>query len=83
MTKALRFLTETPERRAELLPLPRDILSDLLRSIRFSGAINLRTELSAPWLIQSLPHADFAAALQAHPQHILPFHIVEIGRAHV
>jgi AraC family transcriptional regulator, alkane utilization regulator len=83
MTKALRFLTETPERRAELLPLPRDILSDLLRSIRFSGAINLRTELSAPWLIQSLPHSDFAAALQAQTKHILPFHIVANGNCWV
>jgi AraC family transcriptional regulator, alkane utilization regulator len=79
MTKALRFLTKTPEGRSELLPLPRDILSDILRSIRFTGAINLRPELSAPWLLQSLPHSDFVAALQAHTKHILPFHIIAKG----
>ncbi len=83
MTKALRFLTETPVRCAESLPLPRDILSDLLRSIRFSGAITLRTKLSAPWLIQSLPHDDFAAALQAQHKHLLPFHIVASGNCWV
>ncbi len=79
MTKALRFLTETPEKPSDLLPLPRDILSDILHSIRFSGAINLRPDLSAPWLLQSLPHSDFVAALQAHTKHILPFHIIAKG----
>ena len=83
MTKALRFLTETPARRAESIPLPRDILSDILRSIRFAGAINLRPELSAPWLIQSLPHSDFAAALQAQTKHLLPFHIIAKGNCWV
>ncbi len=79
MTKALGFLTETPERRSDLLPIPRDILSDILRSIRFSGALHLRPELSAPWILQSLPHSDFVAALQAQTQHILPFHIIAKG----
>lgn len=83
MTKALRFLTEAPERRTELLPLPRDILSDILRSIRFAGAINLHPELSAPWLLQSLPHSDFAAALQAQTKHLLPFHIIAKGNCWV
>ncbi len=83
MTKALRFLTETPSNSAESLPLPKDLLSDLLRSIRFAGAINLRTELSAPWLIQSLPHSDFAAALQARTKRFLPFHIVAHGNCWV
>jgi AraC-like DNA-binding protein len=79
MTQTLQFLTETPEKPADLRPLPRDILSDILRIIRFSGAITFRPELSAPWAIQSLPHADFAAALQAQTKHFLPFHIMVKG----
>jgi AraC family transcriptional regulator, alkane utilization regulator len=79
MTQALQFLTETPEDRSALRPLPRDILSDILRIIRFSGAITLRPELSAPWAIQSLPHADFAKALQAPTKRFLPFHIMVKG----
>jgi AraC-like DNA-binding protein len=79
MTQTLQFLTETPENRSDLRPLPRDILSDILRIIRFSGAITLRPELSAPWIIKSLPHADFADALQAHTKHLLPFHIMVKG----
>ena len=72
-------MTETPESRSDLRPLPRDILSDILSIIRFSGAISLRPELSAPWALQSLPHADFANALQAHTKQLLPFHIIAKG----
>lgn len=60
MTETLQFLTETPESRPNSLPLPRDILSDILHIIRFSGAISLRPEFSAPWLIEALPSSDLA-----------------------
>jgi AraC-like DNA-binding protein len=83
MTQTLQFLTETPENRPDLRPLSGDILSDILRIIRFSGAITLRPELSAPWAIQSLPHADFANALQAANKHLLPFHIMVKGNCWV
>lgn len=79
MTQTLQFLTKTPELRADLDLLPRDILSDILSLIRFSGAISFRPELSAPWAIQSLPHADFADAMQASTKQLLPFHIVAKG----
>jgi AraC family transcriptional regulator, alkane utilization regulator len=83
MTQALRFLTETPESRSDLLPLPRDTLSDMLRIIRFSGAIDLRTEFSAPWMIESLPYSDFAGAIASHTKHIVPFHILAQGNCWV
>ncbi|MFM2305104.1 MAG: hypothetical protein RLZZ135_2516, partial [Cyanobacteriota bacterium] len=79
MAQTPQFLTETPEKPINLRPLPRDILSDILRIIRFSGAITFRPELSAPWAIQSLPQDDFAAALQVHTKHFLPFHIMVKG----
>lgn len=79
MTQTLQYLTETPKNRSESCPLPRDILSDILRIIRFSGAITLRPELSAPWAIQSLPHDDFAEALQIQTKRLLPFHIMVEG----
>jgi AraC family transcriptional regulator, alkane utilization regulator len=77
-------LTETPmaeisRHRTDLSPLPRDVLSDILHLIRFSGAITLRPELSAPWAIQSLPPNDFAKAVQAPTKHLLPFHIMAKG----
>jgi AraC family transcriptional regulator, alkane utilization regulator len=83
MTQTLQFLTEAPKQRSDLYPLPRDILSDILSIIRFSGAISLRPELSAPWAIQSLPHADFANAIQAPTKHLLPFHIIAKGNCWV
>lgn len=79
MTQTLQFLTKTPARRSDVRPLPRDILSDILSIIRFSGAISFRPELSAPWAIQSLPHDDFADALKAHTKRLLPFHIMAKG----
>jgi AraC family transcriptional regulator, alkane utilization regulator len=79
MTQTLQSLTKTPENRANSHPLPRDILSDILRVIRFSGAITLRPELSAPWTIQSLPQENFAAAVQTKAKHFLPFHIMAQG----
>lgn len=83
MTQTLRSLTKTPESRSDLLPLPRDILSDILRIIRFAGAISCRLELSAPWAIQSLPHSDFAEAIQAPTKQLLPFHIIAKGNCWV
>lgn len=83
MTQTLKFLTKTPESRSDLRPLSKDILSDILRIIRFSGAITLRPEFSAPWAIQSLPHADFANALRAHAKRLLPFHIMVKGNCWV
>lgn len=83
MTQALRFLTGTPESRSDLLPLPRDTLSDILRIVRFSGAIGLRTEFSAPWIIETLPWSDFADAIQSHTKNIVPFHIIAKGNCWV
>lgn len=60
-----------------------DILSEVLRTVRFSGAIDLRTEFSAPWMIETSSCADFADSIQSHTQHIVPFHIVAEGHCWV
>ena len=60
-----------------------DVLSDILRVIRFSGAIDLRTEFSAPWIIETPSCSDFADAIQSHTPHIVPFHIVAEGKCWV
>lgn len=83
MTQALNFLTETPQARSDVLPLSRDILSDILRLIRFSGAIDLRAEFSAPWIIETSPWSDFADAIQPYTKHIVPFHIIAQGECWV
>jgi AraC family transcriptional regulator, alkane utilization regulator len=83
MTQAPEFLTETPESRSDLLPSPRDILSDILHIVRFSGTIDLRAEFSAPWIIETSPGSDFADAIQSHTKNIVPFHIIAKGKCWV
>jgi AraC family transcriptional regulator, alkane utilization regulator len=57
-----------------------DILSDVLRVIRFSGVIHLKTELTAPWSIESASGANIADMLQSYTKRIIPFHIVAEGK---
>jgi AraC family transcriptional regulator, alkane utilization regulator len=56
-----------------------DVLSDILRVIRFSGTIDLRTEFSAPWAIETPSCLHFADLIQSETTHIIPFHIVAEG----
>jgi AraC family transcriptional regulator, alkane utilization regulator len=78
MTKTLRLLTETPG------PCyPMDVLSDILRIIRFSGVIDLRPEFSAPWSIETPSCTNFADTIQANTPHLVPFHIVAAGNCWV
>jgi len=57
-----------------------DILSDVLRVIRFSGVIHLKTEFTAPWSIESASGANLADLFQSHTQRIIPFHILAEGK---
>jgi AraC-like DNA-binding protein len=56
-----------------------DILSEVLQTIRFSGAIELRAEFSAPWVIETAPCYEFAEALQSYTKRLVPFHIIAEG----
>lgn len=49
-----------------------DILSEVLRTIRFSGAIELRAEFSAPWIIETAPCYEFAESIQSHTKYLRP-----------
>jgi AraC-like DNA-binding protein len=60
-----------------------DVLSDILRVIRFSGMIDLRPEFSAPWSIETPCCADFAHTIRSETTQIIPFHIVAEGNCWV
>jgi AraC family transcriptional regulator, alkane utilization regulator len=60
-----------------------DVLSDLLRVIRFSGVIDLRPEFSATWLVETPSCLNFAHTIQSDTTHIIPFHIVAEGNCWV
>lgn len=60
-----------------------DVLSNILRVIRFSGVIDLRPEFSAPWIVETPSCSNFADTIQSDTTHIVPFHIVAEGNCWV
>ncbi len=64
------------------LPLPAepDVLSDVLRTVRLSGAMLFLVDARLPWRSQA-PHASrFAADVMPQAQHLVSYHIVVRGR---
>jgi len=58
-----------------------DLLSDVLRSIRLSGAVLFRGEFSAPWAVAAPPARTVAALLHPDAAHLVLFHVVAEGSA--
>ena len=56
-----------------------DVLSEVLRVVRLSGAIHFRAEFTHPWAILSSPPALLAARLQSSGGSVTPFHVVTEG----
>ena len=56
-----------------------DVLSDVLQTVRLSGAVFLRGEFISPWGIISPPARDLAKALAPEAKHLVIFHIVISG----
>jgi AraC-like DNA-binding protein len=56
-----------------------DLLSDVLRTVRLTGALFFQVDASCPW-VEELPAANrFAAALLPEAQHIVSYHVVTEG----
>lgn len=60
-----------------------DLLSDVLRTLRVSGAVFLRGEFSAPWGFESPCAEDLAAVLSPGAPRLVLFHVVVEGACHV
>jgi AraC-like DNA-binding protein/mannose-6-phosphate isomerase-like protein (cupin superfamily) len=56
-----------------------DVLSEVLRVVRLSGAIHFRAEFTHPWAILSTPPAMLAAGLKVSEGSVTPFHVVTQG----
>ena len=57
-----------------------DVLSEVLRVVRLSGALHFRAEFTQPWAILSTPPAMLAAGLKVPEGSVTPFHVVTQGR---
>ena len=60
-----------------------DILSEVLRTVRFASALDLRAEFSAPWTVETESCYEFAEAGQLGTKQIVQFHIIAEGHCWV
>lgn len=57
-----------------------DVLSEVLRIVRLSGAIHFCAEFSRPWAILTSPPEMLASRLVPGAEAVIPFHIATEGR---
>ena len=56
-----------------------DVLSDVLRTVRLTGALFFPMDVSSPW-VQEIPNAtDFASIVLPGAQHVVSYHIIRRG----
>jgi len=60
-----------------------DPYSEILSGLKLQGAIFFRAEFSAPWFINAPPSPQLAAALGIENAHVVNFHLLTEGEAHV
>jgi AraC-like DNA-binding protein len=57
-----------------------DVLSDLLRSVRLSGAIFFDVDVAAPWVAAAPPSRSIAASVIPGAHHVIEYHVIVEGR---
>lgn len=60
-------------------PPPPDVLSDVLRSIRLTGAVFFSVDAVAPWAFDGPASAAVEAFLRSGVDHVVPFHAIASG----
>jgi hypothetical protein len=80
MTETSDLLTETPIP-GDAVPGPSgtDVLSDILRVFRVTGAALLRAEFDAPWGCEAPPASAIAELLHPGATRLIIFHIIAEG----
>lgn len=58
----------------------RDFLSDLLRSVRLSGALFFEVDATAPWVAAAPPKESIAPTVVSDARHIIEYHVIVGGR---
>jgi AraC-like DNA-binding protein len=59
--------------------MPTDVLSDVLRAVRLTGAVYFDFELSSPWALATPPARDIAAIVMPGVQRVIEYHVVARG----
>lgn len=68
-----------PEPRIEYREMNQDILSDVLRTVRLSGAVFFDVSASSPWVAAAPPAATLAPLVMPGAQHIIEYHVITSG----
>jgi AraC-like DNA-binding protein len=56
-----------------------DVLSDVLRAVRLTGAVYFDFELSSPWVAEAPPSRDIAAKVMPGAQRVIEYHLIARG----
>lgn len=68
-----------PARLARDVPVTVDVLSDVLRAVRLTGAVYFDFELSSPWVAAAPPSRDIAATVMPGAQRVIEYHLIARG----
>ena len=58
-----------------------DPLSDVLRTVRLTGAYFYLVEASSPWSATAVPSREFMPNVLPDAEHLIPYHILTEGNA--
>ena len=72
-------MTGTPEVLSETPPVPADVLSELLGTMRLSGTVLFRAEFREPWSVVTPEGCEIAQALPFRIERVIPFHVIAGG----
>jgi AraC-like DNA-binding protein len=56
-----------------------DVLSDVLRSVRLTGAVYFDFDLSSPWVAEAPPSREIAAIVMPGAQRVIEYHLIARG----
>src|SRR5512134_385777 len=56
-----------------------DVLSDVLRSVRLTGAVYFDFELSSPWVAEAPPSREIAPVVMPGAQRVIEYHLIARG----
>lgn len=56
-----------------------EVLSDVLRTVRLTGAVFFEVDASAPWVAEAPPTSELAALVLPGSRHVIEYHVVVSG----
>ena len=56
-----------------------DVLSDVLRAVRLTGAVYFDLELSSPWVAEAPPSREIAGTVMPGAQRVIEYHLIARG----